>query len=335
VDPGAEVRQITFFADGRVVCVDEQPPFECSWDAGPGVREHSIRATAILASGQRVVQTVRTRNAAFAENVNVDAVQVTATVTTSGGRFVGGLPQEAFRIRENGVEQQVTAFANEHIPLELVVALDVSQSMTPAIPVLKTAARAFLGALQPTDQVTLLAFNDNIFTLARRSTDPAIRVKAVDRLAPWGGTALYDAILTALNIVGRQPGRRALVVFSDGEDQSSVASVQSVRERLERSDATVYTIGLGRGSREAGLKEILERLAVPSGGRAFMTERIERLERDFSQILEELSSQYLLAYLPANEKHDGTWRKIEVEVTGGDYQVRARQGYRAAGPSRR
>jgi Ca-activated chloride channel family protein len=232
-------------------------------------------------------------------------------------------------VSEDGAPQEVTAFLSEEIPLELVVALDVSQSMTPAIPVLKTSAKAFLGALRATDQVTVLAFNDNIFTLARRSTDAAARTRAVDRLAPWGGTALYDVVLTALNVVGRQPGRRALVVFSDGEDQSSVSTLQQVHDRLERSDAVVYTIGLGRGTREGALKAILEGLARSSGGRAFMTERVERLERAFSQILEELGHQYLVAYAPSNTKRDGTWRKIDVQVDGG-HTVRARQGYRAA-----
>lgn len=326
------VSSVTFFVDGRIACVVESAPWECAWDAGASIAEHAIRVVATLADGSRTIGNVRTRSTGYAENVDVDAVQVTVTVTDKAGRFVAGLPADAFRVREDGVAQTITAFLNDQIPLDLVVALDVSQSMTPAIPVLKTSSKAFLAALRPSDQVTLLAFNDNIFTLARRSTDPTGRVKAVDRLAPWGGTALYDVVLTALNLVGRQPGRRALVVFSDGEDQSSVATLPQVRDRLERSDAVVYTIGLGRGSRESALKDILEQLATTSGGRAFMTERIERLERAFSQILDELGNQYLLAYTPTNDARDGTWRKIDVDVSG-DHQVRARQGYRA--PERR
>jgi Ca-activated chloride channel family protein len=323
-----KVSSMTFFADGRVVCVDDKAPWECAWDAGAMIAEHLVRVVATTTGGTRMVASVRTRGTGYAERVDVDAVQVTVTVMDRDGRFVSGLPVEAFHVSEDSTPQAITAFSSQEIPLELVVALDVSQSMTPSIPVLKTSAKAFLGALRPEDQVTLVAFNDNIFTLARRSTDATARVKAVDRLAPWGGTALYDAIITAMNLVGRQPGRRALVVFSDGDDQSSVATLAQVHERLERSDAVVYTIGLGRGSREQTLKETLERLASASGGRAFMTERIERLERAFSQILDELGHQYLVAYSPTNTRRDGTWRKIEVTVDGG-HTVRARQGYRA------
>jgi Ca-activated chloride channel family protein len=330
VDPSAPaVRSVVFFADGRAACTVEAPPYECAWDAGQAIREHVIRVVATLRDGTRVARSVRTKGAGYTERVEVEAVQVTVTVTDNRGKLVKALPREAFRVREDGVPQKITAFSSENIPLEIVVALDVSHSMTDAIPTLKDAARRFLGALRPQDQVTLLAFNDNIFTLARRSTNPAQRLRAVDRLAPWGGTALYDVILTALDLVGKQPGRRALVLFTDGEDQSSVATIPRVKQRMETSDATVYTIGLGRGARESTLKDILEQLAAMSGGRAFVTERIEKLDDAFSAIVEELSNQYLLAYIPSNQRRDGSWRQIEVDLPGQKYIVRARRGYRA------
>ena len=229
----------------------------------------------------------------------------------------------------------MTAFVGENIPLELVVAVDVSDSMTDAMPTLKAAVKGFLGALRPTDQVSLLAFNDNIFTLARRSIDPQARLKAVDRLSPWGGTALYDAILTALGAVGKQPGRRALVVFTDGEDQNSVATMKRVETRLETSDATIYTIGLGRSVSNHALAASLEHLASMSGGRAFIVDNVKELDKVFSDIIEELSHQYLLSYASSNEARDGSWRKIQVEVTDKRLRVRHRQGYRAPGGKRR
>jgi Ca-activated chloride channel homolog len=323
------VQEIRIFADGQIVCTVQRPPYECAWDAGATLREHVLRATATFDDGTRLVANLRTRAAGYVEQVDVDAVQVTVTVTDSDGNLVRRLPQDAFRVREDGVPQAITAFSNDNIPLEIVVALDVSYSMTEAMPSLKGAAGKFLGSLRPADRVTLLAFNDNIFTLARQSTDTAQRVRAVDRLAPWGGTALYDAILTSMNVLGRQSGRRSLVVFSDGEDQSSVATLKRVEARMETSDATIYAIGLGRGVRESNLRAILDRLAEVSGGRAFLTERIDRLQENFGAIVEELSSQYLLAYVPTNGARNGGWRRIEVDVAGGKYRVRARQGYRA------
>jgi Ca-activated chloride channel family protein len=329
------VRQVTFFADGRSVCTVVHPPFECAWDAGTGLREHVIRAVASLADGSRAVTTSRTRSAGYTESVEVEVVQVTATVTGGDGKFVKGLTKDQFRVKEDGVAQRLTAFAGENAPLELVVAVDISQSMTDAMATLKTAVRTFLTALRPSDQVSLIAFNDNIFTLARRATDAQVRLKAVDRLAPWGGTALYDAMLTALNIVGKQPGRRALVVFSDGEDQNSVATLNRVRSRLETSDATIYTIGLGRSVRDKALAQILEKMSQMSGGRSFIVDEITALHAVFADIVEELSNQYLLSYASSNDKRDGTWRKIQVELADKQYHVRHRQGYRAPGSGKK
>jgi Ca-activated chloride channel family protein len=328
--PG-NVRSVTFSADGRSVCTVARPPFECNWDAGPGLREHVIRVVATMADGSRAVATSRTRSAGYTESVEVEVVQVTATVTDGDGQFVKGLPREKFRVKEDGVLQRITAFAGENIPLEIVVAVDVSQSMTDAMPTLKVAVRTFLEALRPADQVTLLAFNDNIFTPARRSTEPAQRIRAVDRLAPWGGTALFDAMLTALNTVGKQPGRRSIVVFSDGEDQNSVATLKRVESRLETSDATIYTIGLGRSVRDRDLAQVMARMSQMSGGRSFLIDDIQQLETVFADIVEELSNQYLISYGSTNDAHDGTWRKIQVELTEKNYRVRHRQGYRAAG----
>jgi Ca-activated chloride channel family protein len=331
----SQPRQVTFFADGRSVCTLVAPPFDCAWDAGAAIKEHVIRVTATLANGQRVVATARTKSAGYTETVDVEVVQVTATVTDASGLFVQGLTRDQFRVREDGVLQKLTAFASEDIPLEVVVAVDVSESMTDAMPTLKAAVRGFLGALRPADQVSLLAFNDNIFTLARRSIEPQVRLKAVDRLSPWGGTALYDAILTALGIVGKQPGRRALVVFTDGEDRNSVSTIKRVETRLETSDATIYTIGLGRSVSNPALAASLEHIAATSGGRAFIVGTVTELDKVFSEIVEELSHQYLLSYASSNGARDGSWRTIQVEVADKRLRVRHRQGYRAPGGKRR
>jgi VWFA-related protein len=176
--------------------------------------------------------------------------------------------------------------------------------------------------------VTVLAFNDNIFTLARRSISQEARLRAVDRLAPWGGTALYDAIIKGVDLLGRQAGRRALVVFSDGEDQSSHATMEAAITRVESTDATVYSVGLGRATEVASLRALLERLATISGGRGLFRDRVTDLQQAFEEILRDLSNQYLLGYQPANQKRDGVWRRLRVEVDRSDVRVRHREGYR-------
>jgi Ca-activated chloride channel homolog len=327
VDPKDAASGVTFFVDGRQVCALTAPPFECEWDSGPRISEHQIRAVGTLAAGGRIVQTVRTKGVSVAEKVDVDVVQVTVTISDGHGKFIRGIPQAAFHVFEDGRPQVITNFTSDNVPLELVAAIDISGSMGPSMPKLKTAVKEFLTKVPAKDQVTLLGFNDSIFTLTRKATDNTDRARAVDRLASWGGTALYDVVLRGVEMLGRQPGRKALVVFTDGEDQGSHATIGDVERRLQSSDVTLYMIGQGRGVSLESLRKVMVRLAAPTGGRALFTDSVDELRSAFADLLDELANQYLLGYAPSNTRKDDTWRRIKVDVDG-QHEVRARQGYR-------
>jgi VWFA-related protein len=324
ITPEGDVTAVTFFVDGTRVCSVARSPYECNWDAGSQVVEHDVRVVVNLKAGGRLVRSVRTKSVTYAEHVDVDAVQVTATVSQDG-RFVSGLPVTVFRVFQDGKPQRITGFADSHVPLDLVVAVDISGSMEAAIPALKAAVREFLGAVPDKDTVTLLGFNDNIFTIARKATAPAERVANIDNLAAWGATALYDVLVKAIELLGTGSGRKAIVVFTDGEDKGSHVSFDETLARVRESDAAIYMIGQGRGVTHAALGKVLQQLAAPTGGRAVLTDRIEELRKAFKQLLDELSNQYLLSYIPPDER-PGTWHAIKVQVDGYS-QVRARQGY--------
>lgn len=332
IQPGRRVKDVAramFYVDGRLVCTVMEPTrLECPWDAGAQIKEHVIRAVVELHGGVRAVTSMRTKGLELAEAVRVEVTQVTAVVSERG-RFIKGLPASAFRLLEDGVRQKITHFSSEGSPLDLVIAIDVSASMTQAMPQLKNSVKRFLSALSPEDQVTLTAFNDSMFTLTRRDTTPQQRLRAVDRLAPWGGTALYDVIVRGLQQLSKQPGRRVLVVFSDGDDKSSHSTIAAVEQAVRASDATLFMVALGGGVRNAVLRSGIERLVDMSGGRALFVERSDQLDGPFAEILEELSNQYLLGYEPTNSKRDGSWRAIKVELPSHGYDVRARQGYNA------
>ena len=335
VEPeGLPVLRIAFTADGHPVCAREAPPWECPWDAGTDVVAHHIRAVAVLTDGTRLVDSVRTEAAGFAPVVDVEVVQVAATVSDDKGRLVKGLGRAAFRVFEDGRPQEVTHFIGADAERELVVVVDMSGSMVSAMARCREAVKRFLATVRSVDHVTLLAFNGSVFTVSRREATPEARLRAVDRLRAWGSTALYDAVLRGLDILEKHRGRRALVLFTDGEDMGSHATVEDIQRRIEVSATPVYVVAQGRGMREAGLKGVLDRVAGVSGGRAFYTDRVEELEGVFSEIGEDIASQYLLAYAPAEVVRDGGWRTIRVEVAGTKYAVRARQGYRATARGR-
>ncbi len=325
----ARVASVTFFADGQVVCQMESPPWRCSWNAGPGVHEHGIRVVAQLADGGRLVESVRTRGVTHTEAVDVASVQVSVLVTDRRGRFVTGLTRRDFRVREGGEPQTLTFFGSENYPLDVVAALDISGSMKDAIGKVKEAVKRFLATLREKDTVTVLAFNNSVFSVSRSGAGPASRLRALDRLTPWGGTALHDAIVESLDLIGKKVGRKAIVVFTDGDDQDSRFDEAILEARLKTSDAVVYMVGEGRGVKVPEFKKRLETMAEASGGRALLVDDPEDLDEAFQNIVLELSHQYVLGYTPSNAARDGSWRRIEVEVANARHRLRYREGYQA------
>jgi VWFA-related protein len=188
----------------------------------------------------------------------------------------------------------------------------------------QAAAREFLKALAPESKVTIVAFNDGVFTLASREADLAARLQAIDKLSAWGGTAVYDVIVRLADLLSRQAGRRALVVFTDGEDKNSRATLQDAARAISDSDTTFFAVGLERGARLAAIKANLEPLADASGGLALFAERSDKLSEPFAAIVSDLANQYTLGFEP---RRDGKPHVLTVQVPGRDVRVRARRGY--------
>ncbi len=325
---GTSVERVLFFVDGRLVRTVEAPPLECEWNVGGDGRPHDFRVVAVFPGGRRVPRTVRTNGVDYVDQGGAERVLVTATVL-DGDRLVQGLRKKVFRVYEDGKLQPIDEFFLENIPLELVVAIDNSDSMVNEIGRVKEYVKRFLSALPPGARVTLVVFNHHFFVLAPPSVDLAGPLKALDHLAPWGATSLHEAIAKSFDLLGRERRRRGLVIFTDGDDTTSRISKDAVERRAETSDAVLYMIGQGRAVTTAGLKNLCERLATRSGGRAFFPREMDELGAAFDAILKEMSSQYLLTYPVPSITRDAALHRIRVEVDGG-YEVRARQGYRLA-----
>ena len=267
---------------------------------------------------------MRTKDAGYVEAVSVDAVLASAVVT-EGGRFVKGLTRDDFKIFDDGRERPVTSFQSNEAPLEVVLALDVSASMSTALADVKAAAEGLLRALRPQDRVTVVAFNNALFTLSRGVTGTEA-LPALNKLTAWGATALYDVIVRSLQLLSRQPGKHALVIFSDGDDSASQATLDQVRKLVADSDAMLMAVGLGRGSTVDELKEKLESLADASGGRVLFAEKSDELTASFAKVVEDLINQYTLGFEP---QRDGRDHQIRVQVPGRGVRVRARRVYTA------
>jgi VWFA-related protein len=274
----------------------------------------------------------------FQFKVDVQAVNLSVVVTDKKGRFIPNLTAEDFEVRENRVPQEVSFFTSEVTPVTLLVLLDASTSVRPSVDGIKEAASNFVTKLWEGDQAIIADFNERIRFSSHFSDDIDRLVSTIQSLYPSGWTALYDSVLLSIEKVSEAPGRKALLVFTDGDDsrslgQGSEGTARDAIEGAKLSEVTIYAVGFEgrrvRGARGVN-KGFLKDLAEETGGAAFFPKGIGQLNRDFDKIQDELHSQYRLAYVPNNTQKSGEWRTIEVRIKGrDDLVVRTRQGYYA------
>jgi len=255
----------------------------------------------------------------------VQLVEVYATVIDAAGAPVTGLRREDFEVYEDGRRQEISAFAAGEFPLTLLLGVDRSWSMAgDRLRLAKRASQTFLRSLRPEDRTMVMAISSAAEIVAPLTMDRADQVREIERLDPWSTTALHDGIITALDRLEGEPGRQAIVVFSDGVDRYSRATPAQVLERARRSNALVYPIGLGRDR-----PSLLAELAVTTGGRSFLLRDVKDLDKTLADVARELRYQYLLGYTPASSGATGTpeWRSIRVAARKPGLRVRARDGY--------
>jgi len=263
----------------------------------------------------------------------IDVISITATVTDKDGRLVTGLGREIFEVYEDGVLQKVTQFTNERVPVGLGVLLDVSDSMFgKRIQDARAAVDRFLfELLDASDEFFILGFNHQPRTLTGWTHVPEEVRGALDGIKPFGGTAVYDAVIESLPMIERRSRQRAaLLVISDGADTASTASLRDVRSALHRSDAFVYAIAIDSPDRRAINTHVnpqaLREITAQSGGSTEVIQTGEQLNEATARIAEELNSQYVLGYT-SSKGADGQFHSIRVRAPGTDYRVRARTGY--------
>lgn len=301
--------------------------------------------------------------------IDTEVVNVLFTAQDKNRRLLTDLKEQDVRIFEDGEAQEVTAFYRQiDLPLSLAIMLDTSQSQERSLPEEKTAAMAFLESVvrASKDEVAILSFTGET-TLEQGMTSNVARLRrAIDRVqyippsgylgggvvtnggqvpgtppisggnqATAASTSIWDAIwITSNEVLGSAPQRtrRAIILLSDGYDTYSRKKFDEAVNEAVKSEAVIYSIGIGDnfygGVNEGSLKKLSER----TGGRAFFPRDERELRDAFKLIQEEMRSQYLIAYAPANQKRDGSYRKIEIQLTNSELakqkvKLTHRQGY--------
>jgi VWFA-related protein len=293
-------------------------------------------------------------------------VTVPVTVMDRYGRYVPLLRREQFRILENGVEQKIAYFATTDAPFSVVLLIDTSGSTELRLEDIQKAAIDFVDKLKPSDSVMVMSFDDRIEVQCKATTDREVISRAIRRTRTGGGTRLYDAVEDILKKqLATIPGRKAVVLFTDGVDTTSHrASYDSTVRLAQESDAPIYSVdydtsgmygrqGLpipgGRGTiigfpfpRPGGIPgtapgttereyrravAYLHDLADSTGGRFYSGDSMFGIAQAFTWIAEELGRQYSLGYYPTTAGKDGERRQIKVKVTEADLVVKARDSY--------
>ena len=299
----------------------------------------SIRILATIVIATLVMVSTRAQEpqdpqSKFKVSTNQVALYVTVTDTTK--RLVPDLVEDDFEVYDNGKLQTVTAFDNRPLPITVVVMLDTSGSMTLALDLVKSAAEQFLIRMMPEDQGMVGSFNDKIQFLPEGFTnnrDELIRaLKDLDFGYP---TRLYDAVNQSMAQLKGIPGRRVVLVFTDGDDNASKFGSGDVTDRGRSEDVMVYSIGLenkyfnGQSWTISSPDRGLKRLSEETGGGFFLLKKTDELSTTFTRVAQELHSQYVLGFSP--QTLDGKIHKLEVRVKKPGMTARARKSYVAPG----
>ena len=254
--------------------------------------------------------------------VNSDLITLTVTVTDNYGRYVSGLDQKAFSIFDEKAAQEIAFFSDDDAPVSVGVIFDVSGSMNGSkIKRAREALGRFIETSQDSDEYFLIGFNTRAQLLLDKTRDGDAVLNKLTYVQPKSQTALYDACYLGVEKVqrGAHP-KRALLLISDGQDNSSRYTFTELRRLLKESDVTVYSIGILDGS-DAGSsmgmegQGILDELSSVSGGKAFFPNTEAEMDEIFERIALELRHQYSIGYRPTNFANDGKWHKIKVKVT--------------------
>jgi Ca-activated chloride channel family protein len=270
-------------------------------------------------------------------------VSVNVSVTDARNQFVTGLNRDDFAVYEDGVAQQIQFFEATQTPLDLIVLIDTSSSMTDKMSTVHRAATGFLGTLRKGDRGAVVAFSDRVQIIQELTEDGKRLADAVRETRPGGGTALHDALYVALRQFGGSSvetgdlRRRSIAVLSDGQDTSSLLSFDDVLELARKSGVGIYAIGLQGRVRPAvsanrsymsQSQYALKSLSEETGAEAFFPTQISELESIYASIATELSHQYSLGYVPANGGADGKFRQIAVRIPARpELKPKARRGY--------
>ncbi len=274
---------------------------------------------------------------------SVDLVVLHVTISDDAGQFVGDLKKSDFKVFENKIEQNVSVFSREDIPVTMGLVIDNSGSMREKREQVNAAAMTFVKTSNPQDEAFVVNFNDEYYldTDGDFTSDAKNMDNALSRIDTRGSTALYDAVIGSLEHLKKgHKDKRVLLVITDGDDDASRKTLADTMKAAEQSNAAIYTIGVFSLDDRKNDKKMVRRstkelkeLAEVTGGMSYFPETLDEVTPVCERVARDIRNQYTLGYYPTNAAKDGTFRPVQVQLVSseghGKLSVRTRTGYYA------
>ena len=332
---GVELGPVRFFIDGQLFGTDSDgAPYVVEWTDENPFEPREIAVAVSDALGREVSDRVVLEPFEIVDESEIMSVLVEASVQDREGRFVKTLPGSAFTVLENGVPQVLDLARHESVGATFALLIDTSGSMSRRIDFVQRTAALLSEYMTPLDRTIVAPFSKQILTTTGPTDDRRTVAEAIESIRTSGGTAILDSLMQMSRAFGDNPGRRAIILITDGYDENSHATVEEALGALKAAKATVYVVAIG-GVAGISLKgeKVLRKLATETGGRVFLPSTEEQLELVHTALASDVQNRYLLTYTPTDQKHDGAWREIKVQVPDPTYRVAARSGYFAPKPA--
>ena len=328
VPRGEVLDRVELYLNNNLLATLFQPPYAQPLLLPEQERFTYVRAVAYLRDGNSSEDLVFINTPDHMDRLRIQFVELYTSVSDRSGSAVEGLRSEDFQILEEGVPQTIRRFERvRDLPIHAGVLLDTSTSMVEELSeAVEAALRFFESTVRPRDRAAVVVFNDEPRLAVPFTSNHRVLAGGLADLQAEGETALFDSLVFALHYFSGIKGKRALIVLSDGEDSSSRYSFDETLEFAKRSGVAIYSIGLGRASREMEARMRLQRIATDTGGRYFFISRASELEAIYESIEKELRFQYLLAY-QSNDSQGDEFRRVEVELALPDLEATTVPGY--------
>ena len=325
------IRSVEVYLDGRLLREMKQPPYDFNHNFGKTPKNRKLRI--IIRGTDNLLLRKEINSYFFDDSHDVDVFQIVVPVNVidSRGNYVPGMEKDDFILLEDGVSQKINYFnIKGKAKFNLVLLVDISSSMKDKIGKVKEAAKTFLEKLLTrNDKAMILLFNHEVFEEVEFTNDLDELYNSLSITFPFGATAMYDAIAYCIRLLKGVTGRNIIILFSDGEDNSSFIDPYTLIKKAERSNSVIYAIGKSSSYYDAQYQSLLKKISQSSGGLSLFLDNVDEIKMVYNRIRHDIRSQYILQFSPKKYGKKRSFRKIAVKLRDKrkKYSIRTIKGY--------